>query len=113
MHELGITQDLVDLIVQQAAGRPVVRVRLRVGRLSGLDPEALRFCFGPCSAGTIAASATLEIETVPGQGRCQRCGATFPLGDYVGLCPACGNSHLDISGGDDLVLAALEVEQCA
>lgn len=113
MHELGITQDLVDLIVQQAAGRPVVRVRVRVGRLSGLDPEALRFCFGPCSAGTIAAAAALEIEAVPGQGRCQGCGTTFPLEDYVGLCPACGGSHLEVTGGDDFVLTTLEVEQCA
>ena len=112
MHELSITQDLVDLVVAEAAGRPVRRVALRVGRLSGIDPDAVRFCFGPCSAGTVAAAAALTIEWVPGHGRCCHCGATFAMDDYVGLCPHCDRARIEVTGGNDFILTALEVETC-
>ena len=52
MHELSITRSVVAIVTERAAGARVTRVRLEVGRLSAMMPEAIRFCFDLCAQGT-------------------------------------------------------------
>ena len=59
MHELGMTRNLVAIVSERAAGQKVLRVTLEVGRLSGMLPEAIRFCFDVCSQGTPLEDAAL------------------------------------------------------
>ena len=54
MHELAITQSVVDAVLERTGDRHVSVVRLRVGRLSGVVPDAMRFCFELVTAGTAA-----------------------------------------------------------
>ena len=71
MHELSITQSIVDLVaermVESMPGRTVVAVHVRVGRLSGVMPEAMLFCFDIAAAGTPLDGSRLEIEEDDGQ----------------------------------------------
>jgi hydrogenase nickel incorporation protein HypA/HybF len=76
MHELAITQGVVEAVTERTGTVPVVCVRLRVGRLSGVVPDAMRFCFELVTAGTPLGGATLELEQPEGRGRC-RTTATF------------------------------------
>ena len=71
MHELGIMMEVLDVVAQKSAGARVRRIRLEVGRLSAVLPDALRFCFDAAAAGTVAEGANLEIIEVPGRARCR------------------------------------------
>ncbi|MBA4062759.1 MAG: hydrogenase maturation nickel metallochaperone HypA [Isosphaera sp.] len=108
MHELGVTQAVVELAVERANGRRVTRVVLEIGKLSGVLPDAVRFCFDLCAEGTAAEGAALEIVEPPGRGRCRSCGADVPLDGPLGLCP-CGGTDLEWIAGGELRVTELEL----
>lgn len=62
MHELAITQRIVEIVIEEAKEARVKRVLLRIGRESGVFPHAVRFAFDLCTDGTPAEGAALEIE---------------------------------------------------
>ena len=66
MHELAVTQSVVDAVMERTGEQRVLEVRLRVGRLSGVLPDALRFCFDLVTDGTPLQGAVLDIEEPPG-----------------------------------------------
>ena len=66
MHELSVTQSLVDLVVERTTGRQVVAVNVRVGAESGVVADAMAFCFDVVTADGPLAGAALVIEDVPG-----------------------------------------------
>jgi len=113
MHEVSLIEDVIALIEQerarQAFGRVTV-IRLEVGALGHVEPDALRFCFDAVTTGTIAQGSRLEIELIPGEGWCADCRNTAPLDDRFGACPVCAGSRVSITGGDALRLAEMEVE---
>lgn len=108
MHELALTEDLVELIAERCAGRRVTRVILEVGKLAAVVPEAFRFCFDLCVSGTPAEGAELEIVETPGSARCRACGSTMALESYLDAC-GCGSTSLELLAGTELRLKAVEV----
>ena len=108
MHELGITQQVVEAVVAHANGSTVKRIRLEIGKLTAVMPEAIRFCFDVCAEGTPVEGAELEIVEIPGLGRCRRCGSDVPLDRAFGRC-ACGSSDLDWIAGEELRILEMEV----
>lgn len=110
MHELSITQGMVDICEQHAKGGRVTSVIVVIGALSGVVPEAVEFCFEACTRGTGLEGAQLLIERVPGMGRCLDCGAAFPLAAYYDPCPGCGAYGIKIVSGEELRVKELEVE---
>lgn len=113
MHELSITRSVVAIVSERAAGQRVTRVRLEIGRLSAIMPDAIRFCFDICAADTPAAGAELQIDEIPGMGCCNDCGAEIPLNALIGRCPRCGASSLRLIAGQELNIKEMEVESCA
>ena len=74
------------------------RVRLRVGRLSGVVPDAVRFCFDLVTEGTLAEGAALEIEEPAGRGACRTCGRpTSTCATGAPLCE-CGSADVEVAG---------------
>jgi hydrogenase nickel incorporation protein HypA/HybF len=112
MHELGITRSVVAIVSEQAHGQKVLGVTLEVGRLSGMLPEAIRFCFDVCSLGTPLEGATLEIIEVEGRGRCSACGAELVMSIPLGRCPVCREPSLQMVAGTELKIKQMEVESC-
>lgn len=114
MHELSICQALID-VAAEALGRlsvPPPRVRsveVRVGRLTAVVPDLLRFHFDLLSPGTALEGATLAIEEVPARGRCAACRLAFAVEHVPVWCPACGSGDVTVTGGLDLDVVALEV----
>ena len=66
MHELGITQDLVDLVAERTVGRRVVAVHVRVGDAAGIVPDAMAFAFDVATFQTPLEGSRLVIEEVAG-----------------------------------------------
>jgi hydrogenase nickel incorporation protein HypA/HybF len=108
MHELAITQSIVDAVAERTYGARVAVVHLRVGKLSGVVPDALRFCFELVSDGTPLQGAVLDIEEPEGRGRCRSCGDDFVLSHLILLCP-CGSADVDTYSGQELSVRAVEV----
>lgn len=112
MHELGITQSVVAIVAERAQGQKVLRVTLEVGKLAGLLPEAIRFCFDICSQGTPVQGALLQIIEPEGRGHCDACGAEAVLHVPLGRCPACGTPALRVVAGTELKIKEMETESC-
>ena len=107
MHELSITQSIVDTIAQRLGPVPVHRVRLEIGRLSGVVPDAVRFAFELVTADTTLAGARLEILEPEGSARCRDCGVEFATAEVLPLC-ACGSANVAVLGGDQLRIREAE-----
>ena len=110
MHELALKEELQRIALATAAAQGAQRIHtvmLRVGRLSGVDPDALAFAFEVVMAGGISQGATLEV--VPTQCRCSGCGQLFEPVDVIFACPICGELSADVLRGRELELTGLEV----
>jgi hydrogenase nickel incorporation protein HypA/HybF len=107
VHELGITQQVVEIACENARGARVRRIVLEIGKLSAVLPDAVRFCFELCSQDTLAEGATLEIIEPPGVARCRACGGEVELERPFGRC-ACGGSDLEWLRGEELRIKELE-----
>jgi hydrogenase nickel incorporation protein HypA/HybF len=73
MHELAITESVVEAVAERVGDARGTRVVLEIGMLSGVLPDALRFCFDLCTEATVLQGAALEIIQIPGRGHCQDC----------------------------------------
>jgi hydrogenase nickel incorporation protein HypA/HybF len=115
VHELAITQGLVDLVAERADGRQVVAVHVRVGELSGVIADAMSFCFDVAAAGTIVEGAELVIDEVRGRIACAACGRQSDVDHGILLCE-CGSADVTVVAGDDLSVAFVELareQSCA
>ena len=113
MHELSIAQSILDSVREQAAlhqGRRVLRVGVRVGETSGVNADALAFCFGMTVQDTEFSGVALELERVPIRFRCDDCGHEFTPVDFDARCPGCRGGQGRMVGGDELALSFLELE---
>jgi hydrogenase nickel incorporation protein HypA/HybF len=113
MHELSIASAALQQALEQtrrAGAARVARIVLRVGAISGVDVEALRFAFTAILPGTAAEGALLDIEPVAAIATCPECRSDFSAGaDFLFACPACGRLSTAIKQGRELDLTRLEV----
>ncbi len=108
MHELGITQGIIELVAERAAGAKVNVLRLEIGKLSAIMPDAIRFCFDLCAQDTALDGAQLEIIEIPGRGRCRQCGGELAMEDFLARCE-CGSIDLECIAGEQLKIKEMEV----
>lgn len=112
MHELAVCQGLMEQVERIAASRGANRVtliKIKAGPLSGIEPALLQQAFTIARAGTVAASANLEIETEAIEVRCRICGCQNEAASNRLLCDACGGWQVDVIRGQDLMLMSLEL----
>lgn len=112
MHELGITRNIVAIVGDAAAGRRVRRITLAIGKLSGVMPDAVRFCFDLVVEGTPVQGAALEIVEPAGRARCRDCAAEFDAAVLWAAC-GCGSRNLHWLGGEELLVRSIELEEAA
>ncbi|WP_231362896.1 hydrogenase maturation nickel metallochaperone HypA [Thioalkalivibrio sp. ALJT] len=110
---MSLAEGILRIIDDQAATRGfrcVLRVRLEIGELAGVEIEALRFAFDAVKANGIASQAVLEISTARGEGWCMDCGTTVPIAALYADCPLCGGARVRASGGMDMRVIDIEVD---
>ena len=86
----------------------MLRVTLEIGKLSAVMPDAVRFCFDVCAAGTTLEGAALEIIESAGRAQCRECGEEMLLTQLAGRC-RCGSPDLSLLAGDELNIKEMEV----
>ena len=112
MHELSVCQGMlgqVQTIVAQHNAQGVASITVRVGPLSGVEPQLLEHAFPLARAGTVAEGARLIVERLPVRVRCEQCGAETDAAPNRLLCGACGDWHTRLVSGDELILASVEL----
>lgn len=112
VHELGLSEAIVDAAVQGAGGRRVRSLRVRVGGAHAADPEAVRLGFQMAALGTVAEGAVLDLVSDPPRIRCAGCGKETRQdgGPLVPACPACGGVDVEVAGLDQLEVEDLSVD---
>ena len=113
MHEMALTQSLIELIEEESRkqGFSHVRVvRVEIGALSSVEVEAMRFCFDAIAHGGLVDGARLDTVIVPGQAWCSDCAKTVAVLNRLDPCPECGRFHMRITAGGEMRLSELEVE---
>ena len=114
MHEMGIALRILDIAMSALPEMPgeirVESVNLKVGKLSGVVPESLRFCFSIACQDTPFAGAGLTIDEVPIEAACTDCGDRFTIEEPRFICGKCGSAHVEILSGRELTVTSLELE---
>lgn len=109
MHELALADSIVRAVAAEVGDARVLRVRLSIGRLAAVVPDALRACFPLCARGTALEGAALEIRDIPARAVCRGCGAEEDLVDPAFARCRCGSEDLALTGGADLRIEEVEV----
>ncbi|TRZ89744.1 MAG: hydrogenase maturation nickel metallochaperone HypA [Rhodocyclaceae bacterium] len=112
MHEMSLAEGVLQLIEDAAREQEfekVTAVWLEIGQLSGVEVEAMKFCFDAVMRDSIADGARLEIIALPGTGWCMECAITVPMDEVFGECPRCGGHQMQVTGGTEMRVKELEV----
>lgn len=112
VHELSVCQAMVtqvETIARAHGARGVRCVYLRIGPLSGIEPQLLAQAFPLACAGTVAQQADLCIETLPLRVHCDTCGEESPALPNRLVCGVCGDWHTHLISGDELLLTGVEI----
>ena len=107
MHEVSLVESLVEQVKAHAQGRKLRSIRLVVGVLTCVDPEAMTFCFAAIRQDVGLDDVELVIERQYAEAVCRQCGASFDVHSVLQPCE-CGSLDLELEGGGDVLLRELE-----
>ncbi len=113
MHEVGLMMETLRLAEEKAKAAGATRIheiRMRIGRLAGVVPEALSYSFEVLRDGTLAAEGALKIESVEAACWCAACQLEFPTPDLIYECPRCGQPSGELRRGREMELISMEIE---
>jgi hydrogenase nickel incorporation protein HypA/HybF len=114
MHEMGLSQAILDATLRRAAGRQVHAVRVRVGG-HPVEPEVVAHGFQVAAVGTPAEHAAVELVMEPLTAHCLTCGHTTQVHDTLdaAVCRACGGLDVELAGTEDVILESITVDEPA
>jgi len=113
MHEMSLAESVIELVEYRARRNGSTRiktVRLEIGKLSGVEPDAMRFCFDAVASGTLAEGAALDIIEQEGLAWCFDCSLSTPLASRSDPCPECGGYRMRLDEGLAMRVKELEIE---
>ncbi len=108
MHELAVTESLVDAVSDRLPGQRVISVKLEIGALSGVVADSVRFCFDLVTEGTSLEGAKLEISEAPAVCHCRICDSDFEPEGPIVICP-CGSAEVTVLAGQHLKITSVQV----
>ena len=113
MHELGIASNIIEIAIDSIPAdlnnMPVEKINLKLGKLSSVVAESLKFCFVTLIPGTRLEGAELSIEEVPVTAKCKKCNFKWIVSEPVFVCKKCGSGLIDIISGRELDISSIEI----
>jgi hydrogenase nickel incorporation protein HypA/HybF len=113
MHEMALAESVIQIVEETARKNTAAGVRavwLEIGRLSHVEPEALRFAFDVVKRDGLAQGARLEIVATDGSAWCMKCSQTVALARLGDACPRCGSYQLQVTAGDEMRVKEIEID---
>lgn len=111
MHELSICRAIAATATEHAGGRPVERIRLRIGHFRQVVPDTLTYCWELHTRDTDLAGCGLDVDYVPAIGRCPSCGADTELAQPILICGSCDTPGLELIQGEEFLIESIDVAQ--
>jgi hydrogenase nickel incorporation protein HypA/HybF len=114
MHELSLAESILDAVGHELEAYPgarPMRVGVKIGALSAVDVDALRFCFEIALRGSKWPQLKLDAELIPAEAHCLACGHRMRAESTVLDCEHCGSTETVMHGSDELDLTCLEVQR--
>jgi hydrogenase nickel incorporation protein HypA/HybF len=114
MHELSVTQHILDIALAHAQAPQIERIssiHLVIGQLATIVDDCVQFYWDMISAGTIAEGAALHFERIPARLYCEDCHHSYALDDSQLVCPRCGSSTVVLVAGEEFYVESIEVGQ--
>lgn len=112
MHELSVTENILEAANQAAQNRSAQKVTdiyLTIGRLSSVVDDCIQFYWDYISEGTLSEGAILHFNRIPARLRCKTCGEEYQLDEELMPCPACQGINLEVISGDELLIDHIEI----
>ncbi len=111
MHEMSIATSILDIAENSMNGhKKLLSITVQIGELSGVEIEALEFCFQAVKHSSRYPDLQLEIDFVEGEGHCLDCGKNVAMHEMFVVCPSCGNYTVQPTRGKELKVTSIEVE---
>jgi hydrogenase nickel incorporation protein HypA/HybF len=112
VHESQLARRLVATLeeaVRSQGAKGVKSVKVRLGGVHWVDPDAFRELFGLFSQGTSCEAAELIVEEAPPKAKCSQCGTTFTPHDHHPICPQCSSKEIEIVAEPDLQILEMSL----
>lgn len=110
MHEMAVTQSILEIALRYANGARITHLNLVIGDLAGIVDESVQFYWDIITKGTNAEGSKLNFERIPTRFHCNECGHDFEPDGRVFACPNCQGFQVVITAGKDFRLESIEVE---
>ena len=113
MHEMSIVTSILKIVeeqARQAEARVINSIELEVGHLAGIELDSLLFCFESAKQDSMARTAKLVVDEIPGEGRCPECGKDVKLDYPLAPCPECGQALVEAARGQELRIKSINVD---
>jgi hydrogenase nickel incorporation protein HypA/HybF len=113
MHELPVTESILDIVLrhaEQAGATRVTQIDLVIGGFSSIVDDSVQFYFDILAKDTMAKDAKLVFSRVPGKLRCWDCQAEFTPNGRDFVCPACGSVRVQVVAGREFRVESINVE---
>ncbi len=114
MHELSVTENILDIALRHANENQAARVTdlyITIGRLASLVDDSIQFYWDIISADTICKGAQLHFNRIPARLLCLSCGHSFTLDAELTPCPACGSVQVKVTAGEEFLLDSIAIEK--
>lgn len=112
MHELSLLENVREILEEHAISQKfskVTKVTLEIGKLSSVEPDALRFGFDVVMKNSLAENAELLISELNGLGLCQQCGQQVELETTYDPCSHCDSPFIKVIQGAEMKIKDLSV----
>ena len=113
MHELAVTQGILDISLRHAEVAKATRItviNLVIVQFSSIVDDSVQFYWDIVAKDTIAQGAILHFDRIPGEMTCSACGYTFPPNDEIFACPSCSSLQVRITKGEEFRVDSIDVE---
>ena len=110
MREFQLTQHLLELALERASSKQIVRVNLLIGPFSDEREESILLYWRDLAKGSFGEGAKLHFEHVPVEMKCLDCTGTFYLDEETSMCKFCDHERPQVLSGEDVRLESIEVK---
>ncbi|MDN5349474.1 MAG: hydrogenase nickel incorporation protein HypA/HybF [Bacteroidales bacterium] len=112
MHELSIAMQIIEIVKEEAKNHAAIGVsaiNLDIGKLSGIEPDALEFAMEEAVKGSMAEKAEVHYNYIQAVSVCEDCCREFEVQDYFKTCPFCNSLNTSLIKGKELKIAAIDL----
>jgi len=113
MHELPVTESILEIALRHAAQAQAKRITdlyLVIGQLSSIVDDSVQFYWDILARDTIASGASLHFNRIPTRMKCQDCNLEYEPKDSELACPECSSYRIQIVAGNEFYMDSIEIE---